>query len=112
MTTGPFEMSAVNGSQVIVHSRAEMNRPAGTNPARLRLRPTRHVVPFPGSRASVYRSADNTFVACPLEQSRAFGPLRARCPRSQDTPLDRSDDGASRRLAETRIGLEDGGGAW
>ena len=60
-----------------------------------RLGPTRHVAPFPGARAS-----------CPLEQSRAFGPLRARCPRSQDTSretwLNRQDGGASRILARLR----------
>ena len=59
--------------------------------ARLRLGSTRHVVSFLGARAS-----------CPLEQSRAFGPLRARCPRSQDasrkTWLNRKDDGASGTL--------------
>ena len=62
--------------------------------ARLRLRPTRHVVPFLGARAS-----------CP---QRAEGPRlfkRARCPRSQDTSrntwLNSKDDGASRSPVRT-----------
>ena len=71
------------------------NRRRDTVPARLRLGPTRHVVPFPGARAS-----------CPLEQSRAFGPLRARCPRSRDasrkTWLECRDDGVSRSLVIAR----------
>ena len=38
----------------------------------------------PGARTSVYSSADHKFVISPLEQLRAFGPLRARCPRSRE----------------------------
>ena len=52
----------------------DMLSPGRNDLTRLRLRPTRHVAPFLGARAS-----------CPHEQSRAFGPLRARCPRSQGT---------------------------
>ena len=66
--------------------------PAGVLLARLRLGPTRHVVPFPGARAS-----------CPHGQSRAFGPLRAGSPRSQEsvakTWLNCKDHGRSRCLA-------------
>ena len=64
--------------------------------ARLRLRPTRHVVPFPGARAS-----------CPLEHR---GPAArcgrdARAPRSasRKTWLNCKDDGGSRCLARLRL---------
>ena len=88
--------------------------PVSEGPARLRLGPTKHVVPFPGARASP--ASPMRGQACPPERSRTFGglfihglrPGRTRCTRSQEvsrnTWRNRRDDGSSGSLARPRLG--------